>query len=82
MLAEGDSHGGTEARRSGGLGSEWQGQRPRERERERERERQRKRKDGLFSSSILITSRQFSALLGTSQDDTAGRLDLRAPVPP
>jgi len=80
MLAEGDSHGGTEARRSGGLGSEWQGQRPRERE--RERERQRKRKDGLFSSSILITSLQFSALLGTSQDDTAGRLDLRAPVPP
>jgi hypothetical protein len=50
--------------------------------RERERERQRKRKDGLFSSSILITSRQFSALLGTSQDDTAGRLDLRAPMPP
>jgi hypothetical protein len=50
--------------------------------REREREREREAKEEKGRVVLFIHPHHLSSLLVTSQDDTTGRIDLRAPVPP
>jgi hypothetical protein len=48
----------------------------------REREREREAKEEKGRVVLFIHPHHLSSLLVTSQDDTTGRIDLRAPVPP